>query len=247
LETAFIVAAVIAALLVGLSKGGLNMIGSLAVPVLALAISPVTAAALLLPILVVSDLFGLWAYRRDFDARNLIILIPSACIGIAVGWATASMLNDRWIGLFIGVLGLGFCLNAFRLRHVNLAPKPADVHRGIAWGSLLGFSSFVSHSGGPPFQIYVMPQQLSKTVYAGTTTIVFAAVNWVKVIPYAALGQLSTPNLRTSLLLMPIAIAGTFIGVRAVRVLPERSYYLFTQIMLFIVSLKLIADAIVWR
>ena len=236
--------AALAALLVGLSKGGLALLGAIAVPVLALVISPVTAAALLLPIFVVSDMFGLWSYRREFDRRNLVILISAGIVGIAFGWATASMISERWVGLIIGIIGVSFCVNAWRQRHRVLQPRPADVPRGIFWGTLMGFSSFVSHSGGPPYQVYVLPQQLPKTVYAGTTTIVFAVVNAVKLVPYWALGQLSMHNLRTSAWLVPIAIAGTFAGVRLVRILPQKTYFAFVQTVLFLVSIKLIRDAL---
>ncbi len=239
----FIVAASIAALLIGLSKGGLSLMGALGVPVLALVISPVKAAALLLPILVISDMVGLWLYRREFDKRNLAILIGGGILGIGIGWLTASLVSDRMVAFMIGLIGIVFCVNTWRLRHVKVAPRPAQVPRGIFWGMVMGFSSFVSHSGGPPYQVYVLPQQLPKTVYAGTTTIVFAAVNAVKLLPYWALGQLSPANLKTSVYLMPIAVAGTFAGVKLVRVLPQRSYFIFVQAMLFIVSIKLVADA----
>lgn len=239
----FYLVAGLAALLVGLSKGGLSNMGVLGTPVLALVISPVKAAALLLPIFVVSDMFGLWSYRREYDRRNLIILIPSALCGITIGWATASLVSDRMVALMIGLIGVAFTLNAWRQRGKPLAPKPADVPRGVFWGTIMGFSSFVSHSGGPPYQVYVLPQQLPKTVFAGTTTIAFAIVNSAKLIPYWALGQFNATNLKTAALLMPIAIAGTFAGVRLVRVLPQKVYFSFVQIMLFIVSIKLIADA----
>jgi uncharacterized membrane protein YfcA len=234
----------LSAFLVGLSKGGLANMGVLGTPVLALVISPVKAAALLLPIFVVSDLFGLWSYRRDFDRRNLIILIPSAIVGICVGWATASLVSDRMVGLMIGVIGIAFTLNAWRLRKKVLPPRPADLPRGVLWGTIMGFSSFVSHTGGPPYQVYVLPQQLPKTVFAGTTTITFAVVNALKLIPYWELGQFNADNLKVAFLLMPIAIAGTFIGVRLVRVLKPEVYFGFVQMMLFVVSVKLIFDAV---
>jgi uncharacterized protein len=239
----YVFAALLAALLIGLSKGGLSMLGSLATPVFALVASPVRAAAILLPILVVSDLFGLWSYRKQFDRRNLAILIPAGIAGIAIGWATASVVSDRAVGLMIGVIGIAYCLNTWRLRHRKLAPQRADVPRGAFWGAIMGFSSFISHTGGPPLQVYVLPQQLPKLVFAGTTTIVFAAMNLVKLLPYWMLGQFSTSNIKTSLLLMPIAIAGTIAGVRLVKVLPERIYYIVVQTMLWIVSVKLILDA----
>jgi len=238
------VVAALAALLVGLSKGGLSMLGAVAVPLMALVMSPVKAAALLLPILVVSDMVGLWSYRREFDRRNLLILIGAGVIGIAMGWATAARVPDRLVELIVGVIGIGFCINTWRQRHASLEPRPADVSRGMFWGTVMGFSSFVSHSGGPPYQVYVLPQRLPKTVYAGTTTIVFAAVNAVKLVPYWALGQLNPANLRTSLWLMPIAVGGTFAGVRLVRVLPQRLYFAIVQTLLLLVSIKLVFDAV---
>ena len=240
----YVIAACLAALLIGLSKGGLSMLGSLATPVFALVASPVRAAAILLPILVVSDLFALWSYRKEFDRRNLAILIPAGIAGVAIGWATASVVSDRAVGLMIGLIGVAYCLNTWRLRHRRLAPKKADVPRGAFWGVVMGFSSFISHTGGPPFQVYVLPQQLPKLVFAGTTTIVFATLNIVKLLPYWALGQFSSSNLGASLWLMPVAIGGAFTGVRLVRILPERIYFVFVQVMLWIVSIKLIVDAI---
>jgi len=229
----------LAAFLVGLGKGGLAMMGTFGVPILALAMSPVRAAAILLPVFV-SDVFALWLYRREFSGRNLRILIPAATLGITVGWLMAARISDAGVGILIGVIGLGFCVNSWRMRRHVLAPHRADAPRGILWGSILGFASFVSHAGAPPFQIYVLPQRLPRMVYAGTGAITFAAVNAIKLVPYAALGQLSSTNLRLSAWLLLPALAGTQIGRMAVRIIPERAYYAFLHIALFAISIGLI-------
>lgn len=242
-DVATLLVAALAALLVGLSKGGLSMAGALGTPVLATVMSPVRAAALLLPIFVVSDWFGLYAYRREYDRRNLMILIPAGIAGIGIGWLSAAVVSERMVGLLIGVIGVAFCLNAWRLRHHPPQPKPANLSRGLLWGTIAGFTSFVSHSGGPPYQVYVLPQRLPKMVFAGTTTITFAAINFVKLLPYWQLEQLDAANLKASLLLMPVAVAGTFAGVRLVRVIPERAYFVFIHVALFVLSIKLVADA----
>ena len=244
LGVAFFLIAGLAALLVGLSKGGLTMAGALGTPLLAMVISPVKAAALLLPIYVVSDWFGLYAYRREFDRRNLMILIPAAIAGIGIGWLSATVVSDRMVGLLIGMIGIAFCLNAWRVRNHPPVPRPADIPRGLFWGAIAGFTSFVSHSGGPPYQVYVLPQRLSKTVFAGTTTITFAAINLVKLLPYWQLGQLDLANLKISVLLMPIAVAGTFAGVWLVRIIPERTYFLLIHAALFLLSIALVLGAI---
>jgi uncharacterized membrane protein YfcA len=239
----FYAVALIAAVLVGASKGGLPVVGMLGVPVLALATSPVHAAGLLLPIFVVTDFFGLLAYRREFDRRNLMILIPAAALGIAIGWATATVVPESLVTLIVGVIGLAFCADYWlRGRHA-VEPHPADVPRGLFWGTVSGFTSFVSHAGAPPYQMYVVPQRLDKMIYAGTTTILFAVVNAMKLVPYWALGQLSLANLKTVAALFPFAVAATFVGVRLTRVIPQDLFYRLVIGALFLVSLKLVYDA----
>jgi len=239
----FYAVALIAAVLVGASKGGLPVVGMLGVPVLALATSPVHAAGLLLPIFVVTDMFGLWAYRREYDRRNLMILVPATTVGVAIGWATASIVPEWLVTLIVGLIGLAFSLNYWlRGRHAVM-PHEADIPRGAFWGTVSGFTSFVSHAGAPPYQMYVLPQRLDKMIYAGTTTILFAVVNAVKLLPYWALGQLSLANLKTVAALFPFAIAATFVGVRLTRIIPQDLFYRLVISALFLVSLKLVYDA----
>ena len=166
----FYALAALAAFTVGLSKGGLPMVGVLGVPLLALVISPVAAAALLLPIFIVSDVFAVWVYRHAYDRRNLMILIPATVLGIAIGWATASITSERLVTFLVGVIALAYCVNAL-IQRGNMPAKPADVPRGIFWGTIAGFTSFVSHSGAPPYQMYALPQKMPKLVFAGTSTI----------------------------------------------------------------------------
>jgi uncharacterized membrane protein YfcA len=233
----------IAAFLVGFSKGGIPMVGMLGVPMLALAISPVAAAALLLPLYVVSDMVGLYLFRRSFDWRNLMILGPGATLGIAFGWASYTITSESLITLLVGLIGLTYFANALYKRG-QIAARPADIPRGLFWGFLTGFTSFVSHSGAPPYQMYVLPQKLEKLVFAGTTTVFFAYVNAVKLIPYWALGQFNTRNLETAAMLSPVAVAGAFAGYHATKVVPERFFFRVVEVALFLISVKLIYDGL---
>ena len=105
-ETVFYILAAIASFMVGASKGGLPLIGILAVPIMSLVISPVVAAGLLLPIYIVSDMYGLWIYRKEFDVRNIAIIVPAAAVGIGVGWATAKFTNEDMVKILVGMIGL---------------------------------------------------------------------------------------------------------------------------------------------
>ncbi len=240
---AFWLAAVPAAFTVGMGKGGVPMVGMLAVPIMALVMHPIAAAGLLLPVYVVSDLFGVVAYRREFSGRNLAILAPSAAVGIAVGWASAAVVSEPAVMLAVGTIGLAFCLVRW-FGGANAPARPADLPRGLFWGAVTGFTSFVTHAGAPPYQMYVVPQRLPKMVYAGTSTLLFAAINWMKVPPYWALGQLGLGNLKTAALLLPVAVAATFLGVRVTRMIPETLFYRAVMLALFVLSLKIVWDGL---
>ncbi len=241
-EIWFWVLAGLAAFFVGSSKGGLPLVGILAVPLMALQISPVVAAGLLLPIYIISDMYGLWIYRKSYDIRNIRILVPAAAIGIAVGWATAHITSDSLVKLVVGIIGLAYCVDALLKARRNLPPKSADIPRGIFWGALTGFTSFVSHAGAPPYQMYVLPQRLEKMVYAGTSTIIFAIINLLKLPPYWFLGQVNVGSLETGLYLAPIAIIGAFLGYRLTRIIPQGIFFRVVEVALFLVSVKLIYD-----
>lgn len=239
----FYAVALVAALLIGVSKGGLPMVGLLSVPVMSLAVSPVMAAGLLLPVYVVSDVFGVIAYRHAFDRRNLMILVPACTLGVALGWAAATVVPERWVTGLVGGIGLAFALNLILRRDRGGKSRRGAVGPGLFWGTVAGFTSFVSHAGGPPYQVYVQPQRLEKTVFAGTTTILFAYVNAIKLIPYYALGQLNAANLKVAALLILPAAAAVYLGVWLVRAISESLFYRLVTWALLIVSLKLLWDA----
>jgi uncharacterized membrane protein YfcA len=242
-EMWFWVAAVVAAALVGMSKGGVPVVGMLSVPVLALVINPVVAAGLLLPVYVVSDVFGVYNYRHAFDRRVLSIVVPGAVVGIGVGWATASFVSEAAVTLLVGLIGLAFALVLLR-RPAVVEPKRAQVAKGLFWSGVAGFTSFVSHAGAPPYQVYTLPLGMTKAVFAGTTTIAFAIINAVKLIPYYALGQLNPGNLKVAAVLALPSIIAVFAGVRLVRLMPEKLFFRLVVWALLLISVKLIWDGI---
>jgi uncharacterized protein len=241
--TWFWIAAVAAAMLVGMGKGGLPVVGMLGVPVLSLVISPVAAAGLLLPVYIVSDVFGLYAYRRAFDRRVVGILAVGGTAGVGIGWATASVVPEAAVTLLVGVIGLVFALNLL-IRRAKPAPKEARTGPGLFWGMLTGFTSFVSHAGAPPYQVYVQPLGLSKAVFAGTTTVLFAYINAIKLIPYFALGQINTGSLKAAALLAVPAAIAVFAGVKLVKILPEALFFRLVTWALLLISIKLIWEGL---
>lgn len=236
----FYAAAIPAILLVGLSKGGFaGGLGILGVPLMALVISPLQSAAIMLPILVLMDAIGVWAYRKSFDKTNLLILVPGAIIGILIATFTASYVTESFVRLLIGGIALSFALDHWIGRRAQAEPKPRNRLKGTFMGMVGGFTSFVAHAGGPPFQIYMLPQKLQKIIYAGTSVMFFASINVIKLPPYALLGQFNAENLWTALVLAPLAPIGMGLGIKALHVIPEKPFYRLAYIVLFLVGLKL--------
>lgn len=232
---------VVAAFFVGLSKGGLPAIAMLSVPLLSInGLSPLLAAVLLLPIYILSDVVGVYLYRRQYSAENIRLLIPTGLLGVLIGWATASVVSDKAVSFLIGVMGILFCLYNWFIKKPKTPPAAFNKKKGIVLGTLSGFTSFVAHAGGPPFQIFTLPQKLPKMVFAGTTTLVFAVINLAKIVPYSNLHPYTAETLKVSAILLPVAAIGTVVGKKLIERLPEYWFFLLVQIALFLISIKLV-------
>ncbi|MEX0696187.1 MAG: sulfite exporter TauE/SafE family protein [Dongiaceae bacterium] len=238
----FYAAAIPAMLILGLSKGGFTTMGMLSVPIMALVISPVQAAGIVLPILVLSDIVALISYRNVFDSRTLKIVLPAAVIGIAIGWATAAWVTEHHIRLIVGVVSVLFALNYWFRDRLKQEPHGPNVAKGGFWGVIAGFTSFVSHAGGPPFQMYAVPLRLAPRIYAGTSVILFAAINAIKLVPYFFLGQFDATNLTTSAILLPVSIPATFFGVWLVKKFETDAFYKWIYASIFVVGVYLIFE-----
>ncbi len=240
----FYAVAIPAMLILGVSKGGFTTIGMLTVPILALVISPVQAAAIVLPILVLSDVVAVLSYRGIFDATTLKIMLPGAFVGIAIGWWTAAWVTEQEIRLIVGAISVLFALNYWFRHRLSEERHAANPIKGGFWGAVAGFTSFVSHAGGPPFQMYAVPLRLPPRVFAGTSVVMFALINAVKLVPYFFLGQFDSQNLTTSAVLLPLSIPATFAGVWLVKRFDTQSFYKVVYVLMLIVGVYLVWEGI---
>ena len=236
--------AILTAIFVGLSKGGLGgAMAILGVAVMSLVIPPVQAAAILLPILLVMDFIGLWAWWGNFDWRTIRLMLPGALVGVAVGWLTAAVVSDAAVRLIVG--GIAMIYLARWVWAARTGGRPATTHDpklAAFWSLFAGYGSFVAHSGGPPYQIYTMPLKLPPVIFTGTSTLFFTLVNVAKLPPYIALGQFDAANLITAAVLMPVAAVAVLAGVWIVKRMRMEVFYPFMHAMIFLVACKLLWD-----
>ncbi|RLQ89532.1 sulfite exporter TauE/SafE family protein [Notoacmeibacter ruber] len=229
-----------AAFIVGLSKGGIAAAATLAVPLVAFFMDPLSAAALLLPIFIISDIVGVWLYRHEWDGWNLAVLVPAGFVGVLIGTLVEPHVPVAVFTLATGLIGLGYCGWAWGAsRSAEERRGARSMPLGLFWGVLTGLTSFVSHSGAPPYQAFVLPQKLPKMVFAGTTTFTFAAINLSKLPAYLSLGLMDADDGWLIAVLCVVAIIGTYAGRQLSKWLSEQSYLRVIQIILFMLSLQL--------
>jgi uncharacterized membrane protein YfcA len=238
----FYAVAIPAVILTGISKAGLGIAGGIAVPILALAISPIQAAAVMLPILLVMDVVSVYLYRKEWSREHMRIILPAGVLGCVIGWATFSYLNEHSLRVVLGIIALGFVAQSWISK---LPPDPTPrFKKGFFWGTISGLTSFVAHSGGPPLYVYLLPLRLPKAVHVGTTVIFFAVVNALKIVPYFYLGLLDTTNMTTAAILLPVIPIGIVLGIWIQRKLSTTWFFRLAYILLLCTGTKLLYDGL---
>jgi len=240
----FYAVAIPATLLMGVSKSGFGTgFGSLAVPLMALAVTVPEAAAIMMPVLFFIDVLGLAAFRKNLDFKLLKFLVPFGLLGTLMGYLLFKVLDARVVAALVG----GFTLLFLAQR--MLFPPKADAPPPPRWvGALLtvtsGFTSFVAHAGGPPLSVYVIPLRLSPVLFASTMSFFFFSINLSKWIPYGLLGLLDWRNMVTSLALLPFVPLGVWTGVRLAKRIKPELFYRFLYAGMFLTGSKLLWDGL---
>ena len=247
LDLTFFAMATLAVLFAGISKGGFGSGAAFAAaPFLALVMDPATAVAFMLPLLMIMDVTNLRPYWRKWDWPNARALMIGGIPGVGIGVLLFGVADPDAIRILIGLIAIGFV--AFQVARgqgwLTVRERPFSKPRALSWGLVSGFTSFVSHAGGPPAAVHLLGQRLDKITYQSTTVIVFWWVNMLKLGPYIALGLFSREMLTATLYLAPVAVAGALMGVAAHRVISEAWYFRLTYIFLVITGSKLIWDGI---
>jgi uncharacterized membrane protein YfcA len=233
---------IFAVLLTGISKGGVGGgAGGVATPLLSLVISPVAAAAIMLPVLCLLDIFGIRAYLWKWDVAVTRRIVAGGLIGTVGGALTLSWLDDNWIRIMIGVIALGFLAWSYLPRHS--VAKPSN-RAGWLLSGLSGYATFITHAGGPPVIGYMLALRMDKVAFIATSLVFFAAMNYAKILPYYFLGLLDARIIFTGLALVPVGGAGIYFGIWLQKRMSPVVFYRVVHVLLFITGTKLLYDGI---
>ncbi len=247
LSLPFFATAIPAVLFAGISKGGFGSGAAFVSTILlVLVVSPGDALAVMLPLLMLMDVTALRPYWKKWDGPAARWLIWGAVPGVAIGAAVFTVAPSDIIALLIGIVALSFV--AFQMARsaewLALDGLPHGGGAGLFWGSVAGFTSFISHAGGPPAAVYLLSRGIGKECYQATTVISFWAINLMKFVLYAVLGTFTATSFAADLLLAPFAIGGVWLGVVLHRRIPERLFFGLTYLFLVLAGGRLVWTAL---
>ncbi len=247
LNAAFFALSAPAVLFAGISKGGFGSGAAFAsAAILALILEPGQALGIMLPLLMLIDLASLRPYWRQWSWPDARVLILGGVPGVALGAGLYQLADADALRLLIGAISVGFVFWQLAQRSGLMRPlsQKLPVWAGLVAGLVTGFTSFVSHAGGPPAAVYLLSQHLPKTRFQATTVLIFWTINIAKFIPYAFLGLFTLQTAVADLVLAPVALIGTWLGVRAHRLVPEGAFFALTYVLLTVTGSKLIWDGL---
>ena len=239
----FFLTVVPAIILYGIAKSGLGgSISLISVPLMSVVMPLNQALAIILPILIFSDIIAVYRYRKEFDFETLKLIVPFAGIGIIVGSLTFTYFSEDLLKLIVGIMGFLFAGHYFLLKKEKTVPKKKNFLKGAICSSVAGFSSFCVHAGGTPTSLYLLPLRLKKEIYVGTRLIFFGCVNLIKLPLYIYLSMMNFDTLYQSVTLFPLALIGIFIGFKLLKIIEENLFYNIIYALILISSTKLIID-----
>jgi|SRR5581483_11377745 len=225
----------------GAFGGGFAIIG---IPLLSLVLDPLAAGAVLSPLFIAMDLVALRYWRPSTWSRpDATLLVPTVVVGIGAGFLVMRAIDGRLAAIVIALTTLLFAGHWFAGGGWPQS-QPRSIVKGLFCGTGCGLTSMIAHSGGPPLAMYLLPLGLAKTVYAGTTSLVFTAANLAKVGPWLLLGRPGPALWTLMALCLPCVPLGIHIGWRLHERLSHQGLYRACYGLLVVTGLKLLWDGV---
>jgi uncharacterized protein len=225
----------------GAFGGGFAIIG---IPLLALAMDPIAAGALLAPMFCLMDVVALRYWRPStWSKPDVAILVPGLLIGVGVGFLVMRLIDGRLVAIAIALITLAFTTLWFR-RGGEVVARPRSQAKGALAGLSSGMTTMIAHAGGPPVAMYLLPLGLPKAVYAGTTSLFFTVANFAKAGPWLVLAKPTADLYWLMAICIPAVPLGVWAGWRLHQRLDQAQLYRACYGLLVVVALKLLWDGV---
>ena len=232
-----------AIMLYGVAKSGLG--GSMAlisIPLMTVVMTLSQALAIILPILILSDLVAVYRFRKSYDLETSKLLVIGGGIVVIIGSFTYTFFSEELLKALIGVMGFLFTTHYFIFKRKKIIPLKKSIIKGGLSSIVAGFASFCVHAGGTPTSIYLLPLRLKKEIYVGTRVIFFTSLNFIKLPFYIHLSFFNADTLKQSLLFFPASVLGILIGYQILKRVKESVFYNVVYALILVSSARLIFE-----
>ena len=234
-------AVIICGICIGMSKTGVNGLGTVVVPVLAIIFGAKPSTGILLPMLCCADLFAVAYYRRSAEWKYVIRLLPWSLSGFALALLTDHWIPDKGFKTLIGaciLAGLGVMLwNEYRGKS---AAVPSAWWFTAIFGMMGGFSTMIGNAAGPILSVFLLSVRLPKNSFVGTAAWFFMIINFLKLpLQYFVWHNISRDTLLFDITMLPAIAVGAWLGVVFVKKVSEKNYRVVVYILTVVSTLML--------
>src|SRR5882762_2202070 len=224
-------------MLLGMAKTGVHGAGMLSVPLLAIAFGGKSSSGLMLPMLVVADIFGVWYYHRHASFKHLKILFPWAAIGVVAGSVAGNFISEEVFKVIMAVTIFGSLIVMIWMETGGKEKIPDDIYLGVAAGFLGGFTSMIGNLAGTVMAVYFLSMRFQKNNFIGTAAWFFLVINWFKVPFHVWVWHtINKDSWLLALVLVPVILGGAYLGIILVKKMNDRTYRRFIIGMTFIAA-----------
>lgn len=231
-EFAVIGLLLVSGLMTGMTKTGITGLGLVSVPLMALAFGARESTGVLLPMLIMADVVAVVYYHRSADWKLIVRILPPAVVGIGIGIVTGKVISAETFRLLLSLVVLAMIL-VMAVR--DLGRKQREVPHQWWFAGILGlaggFATMIGNAAGPVFAVYLLAMRLPKNAFIGTGAWFFLIINLFKVPFHVWIWEtISWQTLEYAFLALPVILLGGFLGIRLVRLFPEKVYRWFVII-----------------
>ncbi|MBC3764854.1 sulfite exporter TauE/SafE family protein [Neptunicella marina] len=215
----------VVAFFIGLAKTGVHGASMFAVPILALIFGGKTSSGLMLPMLILADLFAVKYYHRHANWQYLMKLFPSAAVGVVIGTLLGSSIDDEAFRLMMGIIIFASLAIMLWMEKANKDKIPDYTWFAILMGTLGGITTMIGNLAGSVMALYLLSMRLPKNVYIGTAAWFFLVINLFKV-PFHVFSwhTISINSFLLNLICLPVIALGAWAGIEVVKRIPEKQY-----------------------
>ncbi|MCM8784921.1 MAG: sulfite exporter TauE/SafE family protein [Candidatus Omnitrophica bacterium] len=227
------------AFLIGVSKTGIPGVGILAIPLTAMILPAKASTGIILPLLIIGDIFAVTYYRKRAIWKYILRLLPFASIGVIIGYFLMGKISDQQLSKFIGIIIITILLLNWYWNKKEIK-IPESIYFAPLIGLFAGITTMMANAAGPFLIIYLLSMKLPKTEFVGTGAWYFFILNWFKVPFSVKLGLINIYSLKLNFLLIPGITVGALFGIFFLKKIPQKIFNNLVQILAFISALKLI-------